>query len=1294
MKMARSFLVLAVMAVLFIVMQSVQAAEYGCGGQTGCVVQVGLNQFESDWDCDNVPDRIDNCELYCNADQRDSDGDGIGDVCDVPLPVPLSVVVSASPTMGDAPLTVRFTCVASGGDGRYSYFWQFRDGLTSSQQNPSHTFTQAGSIYIPRCTVTDGAGHQASGDVTIKVTKAECADADHDGVCDDDEIPFTSISVDAYPTSGNEPLDVTLTCSARGGNPVVRYEWALGDGRTAMGASIVHAYTEGQYVPRCTAYDSDNDVISGNAPRITVTKQIPALTADADASPKSGFAPLAVQFTCAARSGVAPYVYYWDFGDGRASSQKDPAHTFNAEGQYHAACVVTDRRGVNAQDVVDVTVTQVVPQLSVVADASPTSGMVPLDVRFTCQAVGGSQPYTYRWTFGDGQSSSSEDPYHTYVGAADYVARCSVTDGAGRSAFDDVAVHVDLTPIKYPPVLQGIPDQTVRQGVRFIVFDLDDYADDVDDADAQLRFSATGQRYLSVFIASDHTVQIMYLSGFIGAESITFKVSDPDGQSDTDTAIFTVQENQVENRPPEFFKQLQGQTVQCQESFKSIDLRQYVSDPDDSFDELSFTVSGASNIHATIASGILTLQNPHQDVSEYIAVQARDPSGLTAQSSARFTVQGCQVTKYPPTITGIPDQFIDQGDSFQSFDLDTFASDPDDADSDLSFTYTGASRLSVSIDAGHVVRISYPSGFTGAESITFKVTDPDGQSDTDTVVFGVEANPQDRPPRFTRAVGNQRIQCDDEFQSVDLKGYVADDDDPISTLVFSVEGDDKVVASVSGSVISFRNPGREVSDSITFVVTDPSGGSDRTSAIFEVVGCDADVDEEPPYIRGIPDQTIIEGEDFVVFDLDKYTSDLDTDMEDLDYSVRGDDDLRVSIDSANKVRITYPRGFTGSESITFRVEDPQGNYDEDVAVFRVLPMGGYDDGYVDYIDYIDYVDYVDYPYPVFGVPVYDFEPEPIREECVSYNGVASRPPHDYDCDGVPDERDNCPAVANRNQRDANKDGVGDSCDVVLTSFEIDPSGPIRSGDAFTGMLTLRNQMGIALHDVVVTMTVDGLGIRHTERIPFLASGESFTVELPSMVPECTDVGQYYVVLTVEYESRSGISQRVPLKVLAGSCFSAAEDDTVIDVFNYQDVVVGQQAVFPITLTNDGFADKRYTLSVTGLDGWGAGRFEPGTVVVVKMGQQRIVDLYVAPADDAEPGEHLFYVAVSSDDEQKQTEMVAFVRPAQKRADYVGLIAVLQGVLIGLIILGIMVGAVSFVQRSERKTSKPQGQPVR
>jgi PKD repeat protein len=178
--------------------------------------------------------------------------------------------------------------------------------------------------------------------------------------------------------------------------------------------------------------DANGAHVVASAGTITVTAP---LGASASALPTAGDAPLAVDFFGNAGGGVPPYTFIWTFGDGAAASGLNLVHSYAAAGSYTASLNVSDSAGHRAAASTTITVQ---PPPAATASASVSAGDAPVTVNFTGSASGGTVPYSYAWTFGDGATASSQNPSHAYTSAGIFNAQLTVSDATGRTAIADV----------------------------------------------------------------------------------------------------------------------------------------------------------------------------------------------------------------------------------------------------------------------------------------------------------------------------------------------------------------------------------------------------------------------------------------------------------------------------------------------------------------------------------------------------------------------------------------------------------------------------------------------------------------------------------------------------------------------------------------------------------------------------------------------------------------------------------------------------------------------------------------
>jgi PKD repeat protein len=138
-------------------------------------------------------------------------------------PVAPEASFTATPTTGAFPLVVRFTDTSTGSPT--SWAWAFGDSGTSTEQNPSHTYTAAGT-YTVSLTATNAVGSDTK-------TVTDMVAATPPGA------PVASFT--ASPTSGTIPFSVQFTDTSTGAP--TSWAWSFGDGGTSASQSPSHSYT-------------------------------------------------------------------------------------------------------------------------------------------------------------------------------------------------------------------------------------------------------------------------------------------------------------------------------------------------------------------------------------------------------------------------------------------------------------------------------------------------------------------------------------------------------------------------------------------------------------------------------------------------------------------------------------------------------------------------------------------------------------------------------------------------------------------------------------------------------------------------------------------------------------------------------------------------------------------------------------------------------------------------------------------------------------------------------------------
>ncbi len=297
------------------------------------------------------------------------------------------------------------------------------------------------------------------------------------------------------------------------------------------------------------------------------------------------------------------------------------------------------------------------------------------------------------------------------------------------------------------------------------------------------------------------------------------------------------------------------QVVSEGQPFALIALDDHVADPDNDDADMSWTATGEGALQVDINHAMRTVAisapDPEWSGAEEITFTATDPGGATAGQIALFTIIAINDE---PIVSGIPEQSIDEGESFSAITLDTYVTDNDNSDETLVWSHD-ATHLTVTIGPDRIAMVSAPDeNWYGTESVTFTATDPGGASGRYAAAFTVR--PVNDAPSVS-AFADQTIAMSETFEPVNLDDFVHDIDNEDAEIAWSWNGASALSVTVDEQRIATferTDPLWYGAETITFTAADPGGLTGSVSATFTV-------ELTPPEIIADPSsKTALEGE--------------------------------------------------------------------------------------------------------------------------------------------------------------------------------------------------------------------------------------------------------------------------------------------------------------------------------------------------------------------------------------------------------------------------------------------------
>ena len=384
------------------------------------------------------------------------------------------------------------------------------------------------------------------------------------------------------------------------------------------------------------------------------------------------------------------------------------------------------------------------------------------------------------------------------------------------------------------------------------------------------------------------------------------------------------------NAPP-VVSSIPNQSVAEGSAFSTITLDNYVNDPDNPDNEITWTVAGVDDVTVTINNRVATItpDDPDWNGNDIVTFNAMDPVGRTDSDEVTFEVT--PVTD-PPVVGDIPDQEIIEGASFATINLDDFVTDIDNDITTMTWTASGHSDLSVDITDRVATITMNDQEWNGSETITFQAEDPDGETDLDQAAFTV--TPVNDPP-VVSDIPNQTIAEGTFFATINLDDYVDDVDDADSTLIWTVTGTSHTTIDITKRVATITANDQEWNgiDYVIFIVEDPDGLQDSDTVRYQVNAVN-----DLPVVADIPDQTIAEGQSFSQINLDDFVSDVDNPDSTITWTIEGDDNVTVNIENGIATITANDPEWNGSDTLLFTATDLLGASDIDTSIFTVTAV--------------------------------------------------------------------------------------------------------------------------------------------------------------------------------------------------------------------------------------------------------------------------------------------------------------------------------------------------------------------
>ena len=311
------------------------------------------------------------------------------------------------------PTTFMDNTTSPSGDAIVDWEWDFGDGGTSEQKNPTHSFNNI-NYYDIRLTATDENNCSNSLNIPnyIQIFDIQPVFTVADTVCLGSSVNFTNNS---SVTPGS-----------------AQHEWDFGNGDVSTNENPSYIFfSKGNKTVTLTVYNHNNTCSESYSKEIYVEQPDVAFSADTNWSCTFPD-PLHVNFTDASSGNVTEWNWY--FGGGNTSNEQNPSFDFtNAELVSLEVSTIH-----NCKNTATTFIQERKPTVSLQSDTS--LGCIPLDVTFTDNSSPIFSITDWFWDFGDGGNSTDQNPAYTFNTDGEFYTKLTITDSICGDYVDSIRI--------------------------------------------------------------------------------------------------------------------------------------------------------------------------------------------------------------------------------------------------------------------------------------------------------------------------------------------------------------------------------------------------------------------------------------------------------------------------------------------------------------------------------------------------------------------------------------------------------------------------------------------------------------------------------------------------------------------------------------------------------------------------------------------------------------------------------------------------------------------------------------